>query len=662
MRNTAAANPLGSGRYGVGAFVQQCVTKAVRRVEAPAPRFGVESLLEGGAHALVEEGDLLASRERFEAAYLEAERIGDANAIAVAVLGLGGLWVHEQRTVADSTRMRARLRHALSLVEPHSSLALQLRVRLAGETDYHAGGHASILEVLAEARQAEDPMARAEALSLAHHCLLGPEHGCLRRELAAELISESFRTTRRTDLLMGLLWQTVDLFLAAEPLAERRLGELRDILAAQDHLAIGFVVAAIDVMLAIRAGRFDDAETLAQRCVQRGTEAGDVDATGWYGGQLFAIRWYQGRVAELLPMLDRLVHSPTLSVVDNSYFAALAVAAAASGDRRRATGALAMLRGRDLADLPRSSTWLVTMSGVVEAAHLLGDADTAARAYELLSPFARLPVMASLGVACFGSVHHGLGVASLTTGHVDRAVEHLREAVRANLALAHWPAAIASRLRHAQALTLRGRPHDVSEARRERDTAAADAAALGVHVPAAESTEQALTCVRRGTRWRVEWRGRGVLVRHSVGMLHLAVLIANPGDEIQAVDLVTGVAALDNGSDGPVQPVLDGAAMREYRQRLDGLRAEIEDLEAAGRPERAERARAERDWLIAELTAATGVAGRARRFPHSGERARIAVGKAIRRAVGHLAEADPVLGEHLRTAIHTGIRCCYRPD
>lgn len=440
----------------------------------------IESLLAGGARALVDDGDLLASRQRFDAAYRVAERTGDARAVAVAALGLGGLWVHEHRTAAAAALMHTRLRYALSLVNPQSWLALRLRARLAGESDYRVGEHAAILAVLDETRQAADPVARAEALSLAHHCLLGPEHGVVRRPLAIELIGESCRTARRSDLLMGLLWQTVDLFLDAEPHAERRLGELRDLLAQGDHLAVGFVVSAIEVMLTIRAGRFDAAEALAHACAQRGAAAGDIDAMGWHGAQLVAIRWYQGRLVELLPMLDELVHSPSLSAVDNSYFAALAVAAAKAGDERKAAGALATLCGRDLAELPRSSTWLVTMNGIVEAAHLLDDADTSARAYELLSAFARLPMMASLGVACFGSVHHALGVASLTTGDVDRAVEHLRAAVHRNLAMAHWPAVMTSRLRYAQALALRTQPQDAAIARRELATATEEATALGI--------------------------------------------------------------------------------------------------------------------------------------------------------------------------------------
>src|SRR5439155_23446516 len=105
-----------------------------------------------------------------------------------------------------------------------------------------------------------------------------------------------------------------------------------------------------------------------------------------------------------------------------------------------ATSALARLRGSAPAKLPCSGSWLTTMHAIVEAGHLLGDAEAAAWAYELLGPYADRPMVAGVGVACFGSVHHALGVAALTIGDIDQAVDHLREAVHGNLALAHWPA------------------------------------------------------------------------------------------------------------------------------------------------------------------------------------------------------------------------------
>jgi hypothetical protein len=625
------------------------------------------SLLADGARALNCDGDLRAGQRRFDAAYREAERTGDAEAMAEAALGIAGLWVHEHRTAAGSTLLNERLRAALALVDPQSPVALRLRVRLAGEQSYRAGEPTEILTLLDEARMVGTPPARAEALSIAHHCLLGPEHGTLRRALAAELVAESFRTARRSDRLMGLLWQTVDMFLAGDRHAERRLAELRAALVQEDHLAVGFVVDAIDVMLAIRAGDLDRAESLAYTCAQRGEVAGDIDAAWWHGSQLVAIRWYQGRLAQALPMLTELVNSPTLSAVDNSCLAALAVAAAMAGDRPRAAGALATLGARDLVDLPRSSSWLVTMNGIVEAAYLVGDARSAALAYELLLPYADLPMMGSLGIACFGSVHHALGVASLTTDDLDRAVEHLRTAVDRNMALTHWPAVVTSRHRLAQALRRRGRPADISEAQRELSTGTTQATAFGLATPGATGPEPAaaaMTCSREGRRWRLTLGHRGITVEHRVGMLHLAVLIANPGQEIDAVDLAVGPEAFGRTpATGTVssQPMLDRAAIARYQQRLAQLRPEIERLRAAGQAALVARAREERDWIMSELVGGTGLGGRARRFPDNKERARIAVGKAIRRAIQQIAAADAVIGEHLAGTVRTGTRCAYWP-
>jgi hypothetical protein len=635
---------------------------STRRLElVAAPADGLGAALLAGARARDVDGDLRASRQSFEQAYQLAERAGDAPAMALAALGLAGLWVSERRTVTGAVLLEARLEHVFSLLDPQSSLALRIRARLAGEADYQHGEHEAILAALDAARATADPELLAEALSLAHHCLLGPEHVQRRRELAVELIKASFRTRRRSDLLMGLLWQTVDAYAAGDPHAGRHLGELRDQLEQQNHLAVAFVVSAIDVMLAIRAGRFDDAESLVGVCAASGAAAGDVDHDWWSGAQLVTIRWYQGRLAELLPILRERVHSPDLSAVDNSAVAALAVAAALGGDLRTAASSLGALCGSDLAQLPRSSSWLGTMNGIVEAAHLLGDADVSARAYDLLRPYADLPMLGSLGITCFGSVQHALGVASLTSDHPERAISHLRAAVQHNLALAHWPAVVASRQRLAHAYRRRGQPGDADAARGELGAAASEAATLGLPVPDGDVRGPAgpyAECRRAGRKWALAWRDRSVLMEDSIGMAHLAVLVANPRQEIPAADLAAGLAALGTAG-ASAHPVLDQAAVTEYRNRLKRLDAELGQLEPQ---EDRVAARAERDWLVAQLASTTGFGGRVRSFPDEGERARVAVGKAIRRALSRIAEADPVLGGHLRQTVHTGVRCSYWPS
>jgi hypothetical protein len=172
----------------------------------------LQSALAGGDRALQTDGDLHASRRNFERAYQLAVAAGDVRAMALAALGLAGLWVSERRTVSGAAQLEARLQQVLSLLKPSTALALRVRARLAAEADYRHGEHGAIMAVLGEIRTGPDPdpVLMAEALSLAHHCLLGPDQVRLRKELAAELIKTSFVTERRGDLLMGLLWRTVD--------------------------------------------------------------------------------------------------------------------------------------------------------------------------------------------------------------------------------------------------------------------------------------------------------------------------------------------------------------------------------------------------------------------------------------------------------------------
>ncbi|MBB5868455.1 tetratricopeptide (TPR) repeat protein [Allocatelliglobosispora scoriae] len=628
-------------------------------------------LLRGGTQALWTDGDLALSRDHFDAAYRAAEATGDGEALALAAAGLGGLWVHEHRGVQVATLTRDRLRRAVAATEPASPLGIRLRARLAAEHEYSIGEHAATLALVDEARRCGDQIAIFDTASLAFHCALGPGLGELRRSLSDEIISAAIANGCRSDLLMGLLWRVVGLLLDGDALADRALTELRAELADRDHLAVAFVVQAIEVMLRIRAGRFAEARSLAADCADLGRSAGDVDALGWHGAQLVAIAWFEGRLTDLLPMLRELAASPTLSASDYSYVAALAVACAQAGQRREAMSALAKLHGPGLATLPRSSSWLVMIYGLIEAAALLADGELATEAYNLLLPHADQPMLASMGVACFGSAQHALGVASLAAGETDRAVTHLRAAVRDNLKLGHFPAAAMSRARLAQALRQRSGADDRAEADRQLGIATSDAAELGVALPAAPAPppargvrrRQPVACRRRGRDWEFSLGHRVAVVDDSVGTRYLAALVANPGYEIAAVELAVGpdpassiAAATTTG-----QPVLDEAAKRSYRRRLTELTDEVEEAEARHDPARAERARSERQWLIDELAARTGLGGRDRTFAGNTERARISVGKAIRRALAHIATADPVIGEELRTAVRTGVRCCYQP-
>ena len=147
-----------------------------------------------------------------------------------------------------------------------------------------------------------------------------------------------------------------------------------------------------------------------------------------------------------------------------------------------------------------------------------------------------------------------------------------------------------ARQRLARAYRRRGQPGDADAARSELETAAGEAAGLGlpgldeeaalrrpapdegVRKPAGRFAE----CHRVGRKWRLAWQDRSVLMEDSIGMAHLAVLVANPRQEIPAADLAAGLAALGVAGDGgSAHPVLDQAAIGEYRNRLKRLDAQL---------------------------------------------------------------------------------------
>jgi len=165
-------------------------------------------------------------------------------------------------------------------------------------------------------------------------------------------------------------------------------------------------------------------------------------------------------------MLQQLVTSPELSEPNDAFLGALATAASMTGDRWTATSALRRLRHPNLAALRHNSIWLVTVYGTVLAARLLGDRDVAAEAYELLLPFAGLPITGSFAITCMGSAHYPLAVAAATLERWDVAVDHFRQSMAANETLGHQPAHVLSEAGLGEALAVTGVGRGISTTHR----------------------------------------------------------------------------------------------------------------------------------------------------------------------------------------------------
>jgi tetratricopeptide (TPR) repeat protein len=161
----------------------------------------------------------------------------------------------------------------------------------------------------------------------------------------------------------------------------------------------------------------------------------------------------------------------------------------------------------------------------------------------------------------------------------------------------------------------------------------------------------------------VAWGSSSVVVRDLKGYRYVARLLAEPGREYHAADLVR----MEAGSDPSAHvdrgiPVLDEQARAAYRRRLDDIEEDIADALADNDVARAELAEHDREYLISELKRATGLGGRDRVLLDDAERARVSVTRSIRYSLARLAESSPAVAEHLQQHVRTGTFCVYERD
>lgn len=142
------------------------------------------------------------------------------------------------------------------------------------------------------------------------------------------------------------------------------------------------------------------------------------------------------------------------------------------------------------------------------------------------------------------------------------------------------------------------------------------------------------------------------------GLEHLHALLFRPGEEVSALHLAGGETVVQAG----LGEIVDAQALAAYRRRLAEIDSELDDADVSGDARNGARLAAERDALLAEVSAATGLGGRPRMTGSSAERARVAVRKAIATALDAIHGADPVVARHLTSHVRTELWCCDKPD
>ena len=320
-----------------------------------------------------------------------------------------------------------------------------------------------------------------------------------------------------------------------------------------------------------------------------------------------------------------------------------------------------------------------------EIAAAAGDAATLRRASDALQVIADSYPSRSLAA--------GAGVASarlaLIEGNTEQAIHAAKAAIAAWADIgAPFEAAVA-RMVLADAREIAG---DAAGAQLERGSARsafdrfgavrwAEQAALltgGTStVEQSEPTSPPTTVTFRcdGDTRMIEFAGVGVMMRDLKGFRYIARLLDDPGREFHVLDLVaveggtlptTGTIAreddLSAGQGDSGLPVLDEQAREAYRRRLADVDDDIEDAVRMNDIGRAELAARDREYLIAELSSATGLGSRSRTVGGTSERARSSVTRSLRYSLDRLSEHHPTLAVHLSQSVHTGTYCVYTPD
>jgi hypothetical protein len=259
-----------------------------------------------------------------------------------------------------------------------------------------------------------------------------------------------------------------------------------------------------------------------------------------------------------------------------------------------------------------------------EAAALAGDERQRAASYQALRPLAGGHTVLGGFAAYTGAADHYLGVLAAALGRPDEAAAHLRAAVAQHqrIGAPAWAALSREHLRRLE-----------------------QPAALPANVFRSQ-----------GGVWTLTFDGVTAHLPDSKGLRDLATLLGVPGEPVHAVQLLGGRVAT-----GGADPVLDDQARAAYRARLAELDAELDQAGADHDPHRADRARLEREALLAELSRVVGLGGRPRRLGDDTERARKAVSARIHDAIARIERANPALGRHLRQAVTTGTWCTYTP-
>ncbi|MEY2420094.1 MAG: hypothetical protein QOI95_161 [Acidimicrobiaceae bacterium] len=394
----------------------------------------------------------------------EQARLAGANDVLVQAALANFRSTFSMLGAVDEERV-ALLEEALSVIEPGDSadraeLLAHLAIELMFSNDFERRDQLSA-EALAIARRLDDPYTLAHVLSYRCDAIGHAKTFDERRRL---VIEQQELAARIGDPNLGVLaaFERHTMLLAERDMAEadRVLDRALEAVAATQQAMLRWVATASRANRAFIAGRYDETELLLSEALQLGQDASQPDAFIVYAGQLGLVRFFQGRLPELEPLLAAATEAaPALA----TFRAGLAVLYVELGRRDEALAILEELAVDGFAAIPEDLVWL---TGVAFCAHACGRLEhrpSALRLFELLAPYSGMFV--SEGPSFLGSVDRYLGITATVLERWSEAETYFENALDAHITIQADGYAALTRVDWAKLLVARGLSADRPRAR-----------------------------------------------------------------------------------------------------------------------------------------------------------------------------------------------------
>lgn len=382
----------------------------------------------------------------------DADRIGATDLYIRAVIASSRGWLsntgntdHERITNieralvlvgAQDTPERARLLVSAALEQLHT-IDLDERVGLVDEA-------------AAIARRLDDSELLLWVIARGGNAVRHPRTTVTRQAWASEasaLVTDSTPLDVRADVLSHSVYIGLDL--GDAPTFTGSLDASRPLVGWISESSRTWSTLFMSAVEPLLRGDLVDAERLAESALEFGLAGGQPDAFTIYGAQVVNLRLFQGRMHELLPMMEEAFRAaPEL----HAYRAAIALAHAQGADEHQARRLIESEAAIGF-DLPHDEQWSFTLATWARVACRLSHRRTAGLLHPLLAPYADRFAHSQIVVS--GAVAMHLGQLEHVLGRFDDADRSFAQAEQMHQRLdspmltadgnAHWAAMLVDR-------------------------------------------------------------------------------------------------------------------------------------------------------------------------------------------------------------------------